>query len=50
MKCPTCGGCGEVFWDYDDPELECVVEAHDVCPTCNGAGAINDDNKTRFLS
>ena len=42
MKCPECGGVGEVFWDYDDPELECVVEAHDTCPMCHGTGIIND--------
>jgi hypothetical protein len=38
VACKTCGGCGRVFWDYDDPELEATVEASADCPDCAGSG------------
>lgn len=33
--CKTCGGTGEVYWDYDNPETEATEKAHAPCPKCN---------------
>jgi hypothetical protein len=38
QPCETCGGRGEVFWNYDYPEVEATVKAHAPCPACNGQG------------
>lgn len=34
--CATCGGNGEVYWYWDNPETEVKEQAHGKCPDCNG--------------
>jgi len=40
MKCPRCGGCGEIWMNYG--EQTAAAPHKTLCPSCGGRGYVTD--------